>query len=218
MLLLAHRGYHATAPENTLAAFAAAVDLAVDGIETDVRLSADRRLVIFHDRVSPRGRAVAQITHRELEQDAGYEVPLIEEILDAFPGVYWNVEIKTAAAGRAAIAVLSKYARTRRLLLSSFRHEVVAQCALELDVDCALLLAHRPLDAGAIIAGCAAYPRIRSAVWDYNALDASVLAETTAAGWKNYVYGPVTQAEHLHCAGLGLAGLITDYPRCVLAG
>ncbi|MBI3937750.1 MAG: glycerophosphodiester phosphodiesterase, partial [Betaproteobacteria bacterium] len=41
MLILAHRGYHATVPENTLEAFAAAVELGVDGIETDVRTSRD---------------------------------------------------------------------------------------------------------------------------------------------------------------------------------
>jgi glycerophosphoryl diester phosphodiesterase len=35
MLVLSHRGYHERVPENTLAAFAEAVDLGVDGIETD---------------------------------------------------------------------------------------------------------------------------------------------------------------------------------------
>ena len=38
MLILAHRGLHATQPENTMGAFAAAQKLGVDGIETDVRL------------------------------------------------------------------------------------------------------------------------------------------------------------------------------------
>jgi glycerophosphoryl diester phosphodiesterase len=46
----AHRGLHsaATAPENTLAAFAAAIDLGA-GIECDLRLTADDQLVLFHD-------------------------------------------------------------------------------------------------------------------------------------------------------------------------
>ena len=54
MLLLAHRGYHLSVPENTMAAFAAAVALGVDGIETDVRLSRDGLPVIIHDRVTAR--------------------------------------------------------------------------------------------------------------------------------------------------------------------
>ena len=41
MLILAHRGFHAGQPENTMGAFEAARKLGVDGIETDVRLSAD---------------------------------------------------------------------------------------------------------------------------------------------------------------------------------
>ena len=40
-LVLSHRGYHVEHPENTLDAFRAAIDLQVDGIETDIRLTAD---------------------------------------------------------------------------------------------------------------------------------------------------------------------------------
>lgn len=213
MLILAHRGYHGVEAENTLEAFAAAVRLGVDGIETDVRLSADGKPVIMHDRVTPAGRAVATLTHREIEDDAGHAVPLLDAILERFPDMLWNIEIKLPEAWPAAAAVLARFRSSRRLLVSSFRHEVVLRCAAELDIDCALLLAHRPLDAGAMLAACAGQPRVRSLVWDYNIIDAPVLDAVTAAGWHNYAYGAVTPAEHAHCAGLGLAGLITDHPQ-----
>jgi glycerophosphoryl diester phosphodiesterase len=45
----AHRGASAVAPENTLAAFQAAIDAGADAIEFDVRLSADGAVVVFHD-------------------------------------------------------------------------------------------------------------------------------------------------------------------------
>jgi glycerophosphoryl diester phosphodiesterase len=212
MLWLAHRGYHARVPENTLAAFAAAVELGVDGIETDVRLSADRMLVLCHDRVSPRGRAVSELTQHELEADLQHAVPRLHEALAAFPGVLWNVEIKTQGGTDDAIAVLKGFQHTHRLLVSSFRHEVVMRCARELDIDCALLIAHRPLDAGAMMAQCARAPRLRSAVWDYNVIDEAVLAECAGAGWRNYIYGAITEAEHAHCARLEVAGIITDRP------
>ena len=215
MFLLAHRGYHADAPENTMAAFAAASQIGVDGIETDVRLSADGKAVIIHDRISPKKRAVAELTHRELESDCGHAVPLLAEILDAFPGVVWNIEIKNPEAWPAAMRVLQQFQRTHNLLVTSFRHDVVRQCAHELGVECCLLLAHRPLDVMAIIAGCAASPRIKGIVWDYNIVDDSVLQKVAATGWANYVYGAVTSAEHRRCMALGLAGLITDYPRLV---
>jgi glycerophosphoryl diester phosphodiesterase len=218
MLLLAHRGYHADAPENTMAAFEAATKIGVDGIETDVRLSADGKTVIIHDRVSPKKRAVAELTHRDLESDCGHAVPLLAEILDAFPDVLWNIEIKNPEAWPAAMPVLRRFQRTRRLLVTSFRHDVVWQCADELGVECGLLLAHRPLDVMGIIAGCAARPRIKGIVWDYSIVDDSVLRIVSAAGWTNYVYGAATSAEHRRCTALGLAGLITDFPRLTTGG
>ena len=212
MLVLAHRGYHADAPENTPAAFAAAVKLGVDGIETDVRLSRDGLPVIIHDRVTPRKRAVADLTRREIEGDVGHPVAVLPEILDAFPDILWNIEIKNPEAWPAASRVLAHFQSRRRLFVTSFRHDVVKRCADELAVACGLLVAHRPLDTGALIAGCAGHPRIQSIVWDYNVVDEDVLGAVSAAGWGNYVYGAVTPAEHARCVALGLAGLITDYP------
>ena len=216
MFLLAHRGYHADAPENTLAAFDAAVKLGVDGIETDVRLSTDGKPVIVHDRVLPDQRAVAGLPHRELASAIGHPVPLLAEILDAFPDVLWNIEIKTPEAWPVAARVLAQFQRKRRLLVTSFRHDVVMQCAGELEVDCGLLLAHRPLDVAAIVAACSGRPRIKNIVWDYSIIDDTVLRAVSSAGWANYIYGAVTPAEHQRCAGLGLAGLITDYPLHIL--
>ena len=218
MLVFAHRGYHTDVPENTLAAFAAAVKIGVDGIETDVRLSRDGLPVIIHDRVTPRKRAVADLTRKEIEYDVGHPVAILPEILDAFPDVLWNIEIKNPEAWPAASRALSRFERTRRLLVTSFRHDVVKRCADELAIDCGLLIAHRPLDVGAIIAGCAGQARIRSIVWDYNIVDDSVLGAVSAAGWSNYVYGAVTAAEHRRSVAWGLAGLITDFPPLVAGG
>ena len=215
MLLFAHRGYHVEVPENTLAAFVAALRLGVDGIETDVRLSRDGLPVIIHDRVTPRNRAVAELTRREIEDDVGHPVPVLDEILDAFPDVWWNIEIKNPEAWPVASRALEQFQGSRRLIVTSFRHDVVKLCADQLEIDCGLLLAHRPLDVGAIMAGCAAYPRIKTIVWDYNVADEHVLQAVSAGGWRNCVYGPVTAAEHQRCMALGLTGLITDFPRLV---
>ena len=45
----AHRGASQAAPENTLAAFQAAIDAGADAIELDVRLTSDGAVVVFHD-------------------------------------------------------------------------------------------------------------------------------------------------------------------------
>jgi glycerophosphoryl diester phosphodiesterase len=49
-LVVAHRGASAETPEHTLAAYTSAFDVGVDGIECDVRLTADHHLVCVHDR------------------------------------------------------------------------------------------------------------------------------------------------------------------------
>jgi glycerophosphoryl diester phosphodiesterase len=212
MLILAHRGFHADVPENTLQAFDAAWRLGIDGIETDVRLSADGKPVIMHDRVTPAGRSISSITHREIEKDVGHAVPLLAEILDAIPSVLWNIEIKHPEVWPVAAGVLRQYRQSHRIFVSSFRHDIVRRCASELDIDCGLLLANRPLDLNHLLAECADLPRIRSIVWDFNILDEEVLHAVARSGWDNYVYGPVTIGEHEYCRTLGLAGLITDHP------
>lgn len=47
--IIAHRGYSQKYPENTLAAFKAALDLVSDAIELDVHLTSDGQLVVHHD-------------------------------------------------------------------------------------------------------------------------------------------------------------------------
>ena len=214
MLVLAHRGYHARHPENTLEAFAAAASESVDGIETDVRLSADGIPLLVHDRVTPRGRVVSALTREEVSRDYGHAVPRLEEALDAQPGLLWNVEIKHPEAVRATLAVLTPLAAKRRLLVTSFRHDVVAAVAAALPaLDCGLLCAHRPVSLAAVMQGAA--PNVRTLVWDFNILDPALVAEAHERGWRTAVYGAVTEDEHRACAEMALAALITDYPERV---
>ena len=49
MIIIAHRGASAVAPENTLAAFKEAIRVGADMIELDVRLSRDGEVMVFHD-------------------------------------------------------------------------------------------------------------------------------------------------------------------------
>jgi glycerophosphoryl diester phosphodiesterase len=75
-LIIAHRGASAVAPENTIGAFAKAIDDEAGGIEFDVRLAADGVPVIFHDetleRIAGRQARVSELTSAELSNvDAG---------------------------------------------------------------------------------------------------------------------------------------------------
>jgi len=87
-----HRGASADAPENTLAAFGLARAQGADGVELDVRRSADGDLVLHHDVALPDGRVVVETPTAELPGT----VPSLAEALDECAGLVVNVEIKNS--------------------------------------------------------------------------------------------------------------------------
>ena len=97
MLRLAHRGDHANAPENTLAAFEAAIARpGCDGVEFDVRVSADGVAVVLHDatlaRVQGRPERADSLTAAELREVG---VPTLADVLTACgPEAFLDIELK----------------------------------------------------------------------------------------------------------------------------
>jgi glycerophosphoryl diester phosphodiesterase len=90
-LVLAHRGASHHYPPNTLDAFRAALTLGADGVELDVRLTADDVAVVHHDAALPSGQVIRQITYAELPA----WVPSLDAALGACDGLRLvNIEIK----------------------------------------------------------------------------------------------------------------------------
>src|SRR6266436_3737173 len=112
MQILSHRGFHLGATaihENTHAAFERAIQCGADGIETDIRLTADAQPILFHDRLAPGDRPVEELTRCEFSAIAGYQIPTLGETLSRFSDVYWNLELKCAAAVPATIDVVRQH-------------------------------------------------------------------------------------------------------------
>lgn len=109
MMVAAHRGDSANYPENTMAAFRAAIAAGADMIETDVQLTKDGVPVLLHDRTVDRTTdgtgAVAEMTFEELRRlNAGTQaqpqcIPTLEELLTLLAGcgLTLNLEIKEYA-------------------------------------------------------------------------------------------------------------------------
>ena len=87
VLAFAHRGGAGDAPENTMPAFQACVELGYTYVETDVHCTKDGKLVAFHDetldRVTDRVGRISELTWNEVRQArvAGESIPLLEDIL-----------------------------------------------------------------------------------------------------------------------------------------
>lgn len=133
-LVIAHRGASRAEPENTVAAFRRAGELGADGVELDVRRTADDRLVVHHDPVLADGRVIRETRADELPA----ALPELDAALDACAGMFVNIEIKndpdeadydpTEWVAHRTIAALARRATDRRWLISSFRHDTVATC------------------------------------------------------------------------------------------
>jgi len=127
-LVVAHRGAWGAAPQNSLEAFERAVALGCDGIEIDVRRTADGRMVIVHDaRVA--GRPVSRLTHRQLhERMKPGQAPRLEEVLELAAGrITVDVELKEDDHVAQAMAIIGARLDPGQYVITSFRDDVLPQ-------------------------------------------------------------------------------------------
>lgn len=140
--IFAHRGASAYAPENTLEAFALAMEQGADGIELDVQLTKDGEVVVIHDeiidRVSDRKGFVKDYTLAELktftfdnhmEEYHDARIPTLEEVLELVkPGTMEvNIELKTGIfwypdIEKKVYEIVQKAGMHSRVIYSSFNH------------------------------------------------------------------------------------------------
>ena len=93
-LNIAHRGASIDAPENALPAFALAIEQGANMIETDLHLTRDGKIAIFHDR-SINGQPVQKLDLDEL-RGLVPELPTLDQVLDAFgEKIAFNLEFKS---------------------------------------------------------------------------------------------------------------------------
>jgi glycerophosphoryl diester phosphodiesterase len=130
----AHRGGAADGLENTVFQFRRAVELGYRYIETDVHATADGKLVAFHDetldRVTDGAGRIADLFWSDVSHArvAGKEpVPLFEELLETFPEVRWNVDIKAEPALRPLLDLLERTDSWNRVLVGSFSEKRVVR-------------------------------------------------------------------------------------------
>lgn len=146
--IFAHRGLHTHERENTVAAFLAAKAQGVDGVELDVRRTADGALVVHHD---PRceGMAISNTRQRELPQ----YVPTLDDAMESCEGMLVNVEIKnsqdrsetfydeTGELARQVVRHLQQINWSSRVIISSFDQATCVHArSFDADIDVGWLL------------------------------------------------------------------------------
>lgn len=117
MMIVAHRGASAKEPENTMRAFAKAVELRANMIEFDVHVCASGEVVIIHDYTLERttnGYGEVAKTPlaglQRLDAGLGEHIPTLQKVLDTFRGqIKLDIELKGKHTGEPVAALLHEY-------------------------------------------------------------------------------------------------------------
>lgn len=138
----AHRGASGYAPENTMEAFRMAHHMKADGIELDIHMTKDGRVVVSHDETIDRcsngtGRII-DMTFKELQsydfsnhlpEYANVKIPSLEEVLYYIKNTSMtvNIEIKSGMVNykgieEKALSLVEKLGLKKRVIFSSFNH------------------------------------------------------------------------------------------------
>jgi glycerophosphoryl diester phosphodiesterase len=236
MLVLGHRGASAEAPENTLSSFRLALAEGADGVELDVWRCASGEVVVVHDEdlarvaASPLRVAEARLADlRALDVGAwkgarfrGERIPLLAEVLEAFPDAMVNVELKSRGGrdlelARAAAEVIWRARAGARVVVSSFDWRLVG----------AFRLASPDVATGLLLEGGAGW-KVRTWVAERSLRPAAVHPELplatddrvrrwVARGLAVYVWTVDDPAEAIRLARAGATGVITNVPEKISA-
>lgn len=230
--LYGHRGAAAHHPENTLRSFRAAIAAGADALETDVRLTRDGEVVVFHDADGARicGRAErlrdrAWCDLAEWDAGGGERLLRLSDLLEEWPDHFVNVDLKDDAEEAAirTLEVLRRAGRTEQIGLGSFHRRVAralrragfgGQLALAPEEVAAVRLLPLPL-AARVVAGTAAQIPAR---WGGVRLDApAFVARCHQLGLRVDYWTIDDPAQAAALVAAGADGIVTNDPAAVRA-
>lgn len=207
----AHRGASAVERENTVAAFLAAVALGADGIELDVRRTADGHPVVRHDAQLPDGRLVSAVAAGDLPAD----VPLLDAALDACGDLVVNIEIKEPPElAEVVVAEVRNRGIAGRVLVSCFDLPTIDRVrAIDDGIPTAYLAIFVPGrdEAGRLVDACR--QRGHAAFHPYHlCVDEHLVTVAHGAGLALNTWTVDDPARIAQLAALGVDAIVTNAP------
>ncbi|MFF4754234.1 glycerophosphodiester phosphodiesterase [Streptomyces sp. NPDC002514] len=222
----AHRGGAADGLENTVAQFRRAVGLGYRYIETDVHRTADGKLVAFHDdaldRVTDGAGRIADLPWSDVRDArvAGSEpVPLFEELLETFPEVRWNVDLKAEPTLRPFLDLVERTDCWDRICVGSFSEGRVARAqrlagprlATSFGTRGVLGLRLRSWGLPAAVRRSAVAAQVPESQSGIPVVDRRFVRAAHARGLQVHVW-TVNEPERMHrLLDLGVDGIMTDH-------
>jgi glycerophosphoryl diester phosphodiesterase len=220
------------APENTLAAFQAALDSGADGIELDVCRCASGEIIVIHDdaidRTTNSSGTVATIklgSMRELDAGswfhprfAGERIPTLQEVFELVSGkLLMNIEIKGRALRgdgiEAEIAALVRhFGMDEKVILSSFNPAALVRARRVAPHLPRGMLFARPYPAAAPVAWLRPWVRPQALHPHFSEVTPDWLARARQRGYRVNPWTVNEEADLRRLAEMGVDSLITDHP------
>lgn len=218
----AHRGGASDAPENTMPAFEYAVGLGYRYVETDVQVTADGVLVAFHDndlrRTCGRHGRISDMRWSEVQTalvDGVAPIPLLEDLLGAWPELRVNIDCKTDATAPALVAALKRTNAFERVAVGAFSDRRIR--ALRSAVGAPLCSALGPAGVAALrygrprsLGGQAAQVPVKQQ--PITVITSQFVDRAHALGVAVHVWTIDDPAEMHRLLDMGVDGIMTDKP------
>jgi len=226
-IAFAHRGGASDAPENTMPAFAKAIELGYTYLETDVHSTRDGVLLAFHDddllRTCGVAGKISELDYSEVRNarvNGTEPIPLLQDIFDAWPQARINIDCKSDAALQPLIKALRPHHVLEKVCVGSFsdkRLSVLREtfgpslCSSLGPKQVALLRVRswigvvRPFD-GALAA------QIPLKQGPITLTDKRLVDDAHSAGLQVHVWTIDEPDEMEHLLSLGVDGIMTDKP------
>ncbi|MXW42332.1 MAG: glycerophosphodiester phosphodiesterase [Acidimicrobiia bacterium] len=223
---IAHRGGAAEGSENTMAAFATTIAMGYRYLETDVQLTRDGVLVVFHDQNLQRlcGQAddIANLTWRDvttLRINGTHLIPRFEEVLEEWPDIKIAVDPKHYEATAPLIEVLQRANAIKRVCVGSFvgrrlrmaRHLGGPELCTSLspwEIACIQFASYGPYWRS-VSGVCAQVP---SAVWGVPIVHRRFVHTAHKMGLAVHVWTIDDPVEMHRLLDMGVDGIMTDRP------
>lgn len=228
-IVIGHRGASGEAPENTLAAFALALEQGAEGIELDVQITKDGEIVVCHDltldRTTNGSGLICEHNWEELnsldagiwfsEAFTGERIPHLRQVFELVPrGHLINVEVKHAYEGRmekALLAFLDEMDRWEDIVISSFDHKLIhGMKQAQPNAKVGLLYAANLIDHAAYAKQLGV--EVFSLHPYHHCINKEDVVAAEAAGLAVYPYTANDVADYKRLTAAGVTGIITDYP------
>ncbi|MGX1129208.1 glycerophosphoryl diester phosphodiesterase [Streptomyces glaucescens] len=222
----AHRGGAADGLENTVRQFRRAVETGYRYIETDVHATRDGRLVAFHDdtldRVTDGAGRIADLPWAEVRRArvGGSEpLPLFEELLETFPEVRWNVDLKAESALHPFLNLVARADAWDRICVGSFSEARVVRAqrlagprlATSYGTRGVLNLRLRSWGVPAVLRRSAVAAQVPESQSGIQVVDHRFVRTAHALGLQVHVW-TINEPERMHrLLDLGVDGIMTDH-------